>query len=92
MSSSSPDEKVLLKTVLEPLLADFEHWFARSRTLLESESLDFLGDTQQAALLARVCDAQEQVRSAKILFQATGGQAGVEMNVLMPWHHLVTEC
>ncbi|MBE9106520.1 DUF2605 family protein, partial [Nostoc cf. edaphicum LEGE 07299] len=32
----------LLKTVLDPLLEDFQHWFTRSRHLLETEELSFM--------------------------------------------------
>ncbi len=92
MITPYPNEQELLKTILEPLLGDFEHWFDRSRQLLETETLHFLSESEQTKLLDRVCEAQNQVRSTKALFQATGKQVGVDMQVLMPWHHLVTEC
>jgi hypothetical protein len=85
-------EPELLKTVLEPLLEDFKYWFARSRSLLETERISFLGTKQQAALLERVKEAQQEVSTAQMLFQATGGQVGIDMAALMPWHKLVTEC
>ncbi|MDJ0546686.1 MAG: DUF2605 family protein, partial [Microcystis sp. M53601_WE4] len=31
MFPSQPTENELLKTILEPLLEDFTHWFSRSR-------------------------------------------------------------
>lgn len=85
-------EPDLLKTVLEPLLEDFQYWFARSRKLLENEEISFLGKQGQADLLARVQHAQQEVRTAQMLLKATDGQVGVEMEVLMPWHKLLTEC
>jgi hypothetical protein len=27
-----------------------------------------------------------------MLFKVTDGQAGIDTKVLMPWHHLVSEC
>ena len=33
MSTEQPTEKELLKSVLEPLLEDFQYWFGRSRSL-----------------------------------------------------------
>lgn len=30
--------------------------------------------------------------ATKSLFQATDGNAGVDVQVLMPWHQLVSEC
>ncbi len=85
-------EPNLLKTVLEPLLEDFQYWFGRSRALLEAEEIRFLGAEGQADLLARVMQAQQEVSAAQMLLQVTNGQAGVEMQVLMPWHKLLTEC
>lgn len=85
-------EPDLLKTVLHPLLEDFQYWFGRSRSLLEKEEVTFLGTERQADLLARVMQAQQEVSTAQILMKATDGKVGVEMEVLMPWHKLLTEC
>ncbi len=90
----SPDQpnSELLKTVLEPLLEDFQYWFNRARNLLETETIDFLGTENQAALLERVKQAQQEVGVAQTLLNLTEGQVGVETAVLIPWHDLVTEC
>lgn len=85
-------EADFLKTLLQPLLEDFQYWFGRSRSLLENHVIDFLGQEQQARLLERVKQAQQEVNAAHLMFQATEGQAGVDTSVLMPWHQLVTEC
>lgn len=87
--SPEPD---LLKAVLQPLLEDFQYWFERSRQLLETEEIPFLSRNEQFDLLTRVKQAQQEVSTAQALFQATGGQVGVETAVLMPWHQLLTEC
>lgn len=92
MLNSNPPEHELLKTILEPLLDDFQYWFSRSRSLLEAEKITFLGSEQQADLLSRVKQAQQEVSTAQMLFRATGGQVGLETTTLMPWHQLVTEC
>lgn len=92
MLNPNVPEPELLKRVLQPLLEDFQYWFGRSRSFLETEQLSFLGTDQQSDLLARVKQAQQEVDSAKMLFQATGGQVGIDMAALMPWHQLVTEC
>jgi Protein of unknown function (DUF2605) len=86
-----PDPE-LLKTILEPLLEDFQYWFARSRKLLETEQISFLGEEKQADLLARLLQAQQELSTAQMLVKATEGRAGIEMSVLMPWHQLLTEC
>ncbi|HEY9641745.1 MAG TPA: DUF2605 domain-containing protein [Coleofasciculaceae cyanobacterium] len=85
-------EADLLKTVLQPLLEDFQYWFDRSRSLLETYRIDFLDAEQQVHLLERVKQAQQEVGSAQALFQATGGQVGIETSVMVPWHQLVMEC
>lgn len=91
LNSNLPDPE-LLKTVLQPLLEDFKYWFARSRSLLENERISFLTIDQQSDLLDRVKQAQQEVNTASMLFQATEGQVGIDMAALMPWHQLVTEC
>ncbi len=92
MSSSNSSESELLKSLLEPLLDDFQYWFERSRTFLESTEVSLLTAEQQADLLARVAQAQLEVSAAHSLFMAVGGQAGIETSVLAPWHQLISEC
>ncbi|MBT9311131.1 DUF2605 domain-containing protein [Leptothoe kymatousa] len=92
MSSPNAPETKLMKAVLEPLLNDFQHWFSRSITLLEAETIDFLGEDEQQNLLARVREAQQLVSASQALFQATDSQAGVDVAVVMSWHQLVHEC
>jgi hypothetical protein len=92
MSTEQPTEKELLKTVLEPLLEDFQYWFGRSRTLLESSQMSFFTAQEQAELLARIVHSQQEVQTVKMLFQATEGLAGIDSKMLLPWHQLVAEC
>ena len=92
MQSPKPSETEILQQVLAPLLDDFLYWFDRSTTLLESEQMPFLSVEEQGDILAKIKNAHAQVQAAKTLFHATGGQAGVETQVLMPWHHLVAQC
>ena len=92
MSSKHPTEKEILRTVLKPLLEDFQYWFERSCSLLESEELSFFSGDEQAELLARIKKAQQEVNTAQMLFDATDGEAGIESRMLVPWHQLVAEC
>lgn len=82
----------LFKTILEPLLDDFEYWFSRSRSLLEAQHIPFLSADEQKELLQRVMTSQQEVSTVQALLKATGGQAGVDSSVLVTWHHLVSEC
>jgi len=92
MPNPQPSEQELLKSVLKPLLEDFQYWFARSRSFLDTENISFLSTQQQCELLARVKLAQQEVSTAQMLFNATNGQVGIDTATLMPWHQLVTEC
>jgi len=92
MSTEQPTEKELLKTVLEPLLEDFQYWFERSRNLLESEQMSFFSASEQAQLLEKIVHSQREVQTAKMLFNATDGSAGIDSRMLLPWHQLVAEC
>ena len=78
--------------VLQPLLEDFQYWFSRSCFFLETERVSFLSNEEQSDLLERVLQAQQEVSAAKMLFQATESQVGIDMAALMPWHQLLTEC
>ena len=88
-NSPNPD---LLRSILEPLLEDFQYWFQRSRLLLETETLSFLSAEKRAELLARVATSQQEVSTAQMLLKATNGQVGIETSVMKPWHDLVAEC
>ena len=93
MSAPEPaNEKQLLKSVLAPLLDDFLYWFDLSLKALEKHRLSFMSVAEQEDLMARIRQAQGEVTATKSLFHATDGNAGVDMQVLMPWHQLVSEC
>ncbi len=90
--SSFQSKSDLLKTVLQPLLEDFQYWFDKGRSLLEASRLDFLSAEQQADLLDRIRQAEQELAASQALFSATDGQAGVDTAVMVRWHRLVTEC
>ncbi|MDY7020596.1 MAG: DUF2605 domain-containing protein [Cyanobacteriota bacterium] len=92
MLSPNLPEPELLKTILLPLLEDFQYWFGRSCNLLETEDLSFLNQEEQAQMLDRIKQAQKEVAATKTLFEATDGRVGVEMPILLSWHKLLTEC
>lgn len=91
MFGPHPSDPHLLKTLLEPLLEDFQYWFEQSRTLLETQEIQFLGSEKQGELLNRVQQAQQEIRTTQMLLRLTDNQVGVETTVLMIWHQLVME-
>lgn len=92
MSTEQPTDKELLKTILEPLLEDFQYWFERSLSLLKSEQMPFLTDREQAQMLERITLALQEVQTSQMLFQATSGAAGIDSQMMLYWHQLVAEC
>ncbi|KRH97807.1 MULTISPECIES: DUF2605 domain-containing protein [Cylindrospermopsis] len=92
MPESNLSASQLLQSLLEPLLEDFEYWFARSQQLLENEKISFMTEEEQSDLLDRVKQAQLEVNTSKMLFNATGKQVGLDMATLAPWHQLLGEC
>lgn len=92
MPESNLSASQLLQSLLEPLLEDFEYWFARSQQLLENEKISFMTEQEQSDLLERVKQAQLEVSTSKMLFNATGKQVGLDMATLAPWHQLLGEC
>jgi Protein of unknown function (DUF2605) len=90
-SANLPDPE-LLKTMLEPLLEDFQDWLSQAKVLLREEDLTFLENESHADLLGRVEQALQEVQVAQSLFRATGCQVGVDTGVIMNWHKLVAEC
>ena len=92
MPESNLSASQLLQSLLEPLLEDFEYWFARSQQLFENEKISFMTEQEQSDLLDRVKQAQLEVNTSKMLFNATGKQVGLDMATLAPWHQLLGEC
>ena len=87
-----PNDANLMKTILPPLLEDFQHWFASTLEMMATRDVSFLTAEQQQNLLSRVQLAQKQVSASQVLSSATDSQAGIEMPVVMAWHKLVHEC
>lgn len=92
MSTEQPTEKELLKTVLEPLLDDFQYWFERSLSLLKSEQMPFFTAREQTEILEQIVRAKQEVQTSQMLFKATDGAAGIDSKMLLSWHQLVAEC
>jgi hypothetical protein len=91
-SDQPPENETLLASVLKPLLDDFQYWFQRSLQMLEQETLHFLPQEQQTALIERLRTALSETHIAASLLRATEGQVGVEASKVMAWHALVAEC
>jgi hypothetical protein len=91
-ASADPREIALLDQLLTPLLEDFHYWFERSYTLLTTEKIDFLPETDQTALLTRLVTAQKELVAAKTLFNLSDHRVGIDAALMRPWHSLLIEC
>lgn len=87
----TPDQS-LMQDVLEPLLEDFQYWFSEAKALLDSPKASCLVIEQRQTLIEQISAAQQEVSAVSTLLKATGGQAGVDMPVVMHWHQLVGQC
>ncbi len=92
MTNQAFQDSEVLKNILEPLLEDFVYWFGRSLTLLEKEEINFMTEPQKNDLIARVTDALQAVKTARMMYKLSGEQVGVEVQAMMPWHNLLMEC
>lgn len=92
MEPTNPSELPIMQTVLEPLLEDFQYWFGKTQTLLNSAQADCLAASDRQALTQEVAEAQRAVATAKTLLLATDGKAGVDIAVVGQWHRLVGKC
>jgi hypothetical protein len=96
LSSTPPENSSenanLMKSVLPPLLEDFQHWFGRTLDLMETRNVGFLNAEQQQDLIERLRRAQKQVSASQALAAVTEGQATIEMPLVMSWNKLVHEC
>ncbi|NJK60608.1 MAG: DUF2605 domain-containing protein [Oscillatoriales cyanobacterium SM2_1_8] len=90
--AASRQRAELLETVLTPLLEDFVYWFGRSRELLVTTQLDFLPPAAQQDLIQRLERAESEVKTARMLYQATGKQVAIDMGPVTAWHQLLMEC
>jgi broad specificity phosphatase PhoE len=90
-ATNLPDPE-LLKTLLEPLLEDFQYWLTQAEGLLVKKDIAFPEAESDSDLLERVEQALREVQAAQSLFRATDSQVGVDTAVIMRWHKLTTEC
>jgi hypothetical protein len=88
----SPNDEpagVLLDQLLESLLDDFRHWFARGVVLLDHCPDAVMPEAERLALRGKLELANRELAAASSLRQATPAPVALEMATLAPWHQLV---
>ncbi|MGB1002542.1 MAG: DUF2605 family protein [Prochlorococcaceae cyanobacterium] len=77
--------------LLASLLDDFEHWFQRGEELLQAcpDAVMPLEGRQQMAI--RLQEGKKAIAATRALVAASTQPMAVSMEVMNPWHGLVTE-
>jgi hypothetical protein len=88
-SSNQEPAGVLLEQLLESLLDDFRHWFARGLLLLDYCPDAVMPEAERLTLRDRLEKANRELAAASSLCKATSAPMALEMATLAPWHQLV---
>ena len=81
----------LLDELLASLLDDFEHWFRRGEELLQACPDDVMTQEERQRMDGRLQDGKKAIAATRALVAASTQPMAVSMEVMNPWHGLVTE-
>ena len=89
--STNRDAGALLDELLASLLDDFEHWFQRGEALLEACPDAVMSPQERQSMERRLEDGKKAIAATRALVAASTQPMAVSMEVMNPWHGLVTE-
>ena len=89
--STNQDAGALLDELLASLLNDFEHWFKRGEDLLQACPDEVMSPEERQRMQARLEDGNKAIAATRALVAASTQPMAVSMEVMNPWHGLVTE-
>jgi hypothetical protein len=89
--STNQDAGALLDELLASLLDDFEHWFQRGEELLQACPEAVMAQQERQAMERRLQDGKKAIAATRALVAASTQPIAVSMEVMNPWHGLVTE-
>ena len=89
--STNRDAGALLDELLLSLLDDFEHWFRRGEQLLQACPDDVMSPEERQQMDGRLQDGKKAIAATRALVAASTQPMAVSMEVMNPWHGLVTE-
>ena len=81
----------LLDSLLASLLDDFDHWFQRGEDLLARCPDAVMGLEVRRRFADRLQQGRKAVVATRSLMKASSQPMAVSMEVMNPWHGLVTE-
>ena len=89
--STNQDAGALLNELLASLLDDFEHWFQRGEELLQACPEEVMPLQERQLMEERLQDAKKAIAATRSVVAASTQPMAVSMEVMNPWHGLVTE-
>ena len=89
--STNRDAGALLDELLASLLDDFEHWFQRGEELLQACPDEVMSVEERQQMEIRLQDGKKAIVATRALVAASTQPMAVSMEVMNPWHGLVTE-
>ena len=89
--SINRDAGALLDELLASLLDDFEHWFQRGEELLQACPEEVMPSEERQCMEERLQDGKKAIAATRSLVAASTQPMAVSMEVMNPWHGLVTE-
>ena len=89
--STNRDAAALLDELLASLLDDFEHWFQRGEELLQACPDEVMSAEERERMDGRLQDGMKAIAATRALVAASTQPMAVSMEVMNPWHGLVTE-
>ena len=89
--STNREAGALLDELLASLLDDFEHWFQRGEELLQACPDEVMPLEERQHMEERLQDGKKAIAATRSLVAASTQPMAVSMEVMNPWHGLVTE-
>ena len=89
--STNREAGPLLDELLSSLLDDFEHWFQRGEELLQACPEEVMPLQERRRMQERLQEGKKAIAATRSLVAASTQPMAVSMEVMNPWHGLVTE-
>ena len=89
--STNREAGALLDELLSSLLDDFEHWFQRGEELLRACPDEVMPRQERQRMEERLQEGKKAIAATRSLVAASTQPMAVSMEVMNPWHGLVTE-
>ena len=89
--STNREAGALLYELLASLLDDFDHWFQRGEELLQACPDEVMSLEERQHMEERLQDGKKAIAATRSLVAASTQPMAVSMEVMNPWHGLVTE-